>query len=160
MFTMWVICFFLERRTHITLCAQEHPSIKAIANYCLQKSSSDSAFNATLQALFSQTQHHVGFVFCERLINMPVQVIPHMYRMLTDELKRAIDDVSASALSPTFCSSFFPPSNNLTHLHISSSYLGHTISPLMKNLLSSMLHHGQMANRQGNLSAQNHPPNL
>lgn len=139
---------------------QEHLSIKAIANYCLQKSSSDSAFNTTLQALFSQTQHHVGFVFCERLINMPVQVIPHMYRMLTDELKRAIDDVSVAALSPTFCSSFFPPRTNLIHLRISSSYLGRTTSPLMKNLLSSMLHRDQTANRQGNLSAQNHPPNL
>ncbi|KAF9466937.1 p21-C-terminal region-binding protein-domain-containing protein [Collybia nuda] len=70
----------------------EHSSIKAIANYCLEKTTRDPAFNATLQALFSQTQHHVGFVFCERLINMPVQVIPHMYRMLVDELKRAINE--------------------------------------------------------------------
>ncbi|KAF8060830.1 p21-C-terminal region-binding protein-domain-containing protein [Lyophyllum atratum] len=70
----------------------EHPSIKAIANYALQKSSADPAFHATLQALFSQNQAHIGFVFCERLINMPVQVIPPMYNMLSKELQWAIDD--------------------------------------------------------------------
>ncbi|KAF5376969.1 hypothetical protein D9615_007236 [Tricholomella constricta] len=71
----------------------EHPSIKAIANYALQKTAAaDPAFHSTLQALFSQSQAHVGFVFCERLINMPVQVIPPMYSMLTKELQWAIDD--------------------------------------------------------------------
>ncbi|KAG6854206.1 hypothetical protein C0991_009519 [Blastosporella zonata] len=70
----------------------EHPSIKAIANYALEKSSADPAFHTTLQALFSQTQSHVGFVFCERLINMPVQVIPPMYNMLCKEMQWAIDD--------------------------------------------------------------------
>ncbi|KAF8227317.1 hypothetical protein L208DRAFT_1297567, partial [Tricholoma matsutake] len=71
----------------------QHPSIKAIANYCLQKSAIDPELHATLQALFSQDQHHVGFVFSERLINMPVQVVPPMYRMLSNEVKWAIDDV-------------------------------------------------------------------
>ncbi|KAG6856604.1 hypothetical protein H0H87_002696 [Tephrocybe sp. NHM501043] len=70
----------------------EHPSIKAIANYALEKSSADSSFHSMLQALFSQNQSHVGFVFCERLINMPVQVIPPMYNMLTKEMQWAIDD--------------------------------------------------------------------
>ncbi|RDB24579.1 Protein bcp1 [Hypsizygus marmoreus] len=70
----------------------EHPSIKAIANYALQKSSPDPAFHTALQGLFSQTQSHVGFVFCERLINMPVQVIPPMYNMLIKEMKWAVDD--------------------------------------------------------------------
>ncbi|KAK0204223.1 p21-C-terminal region-binding protein-domain-containing protein [Desarmillaria ectypa] len=71
---------------------KDHPSIKALARYFLDKSSTDPAFHATLQGLFSQTESHVGFVLCERLINMPVQVIPPMYRMLMDELKRAIND--------------------------------------------------------------------
>ncbi|GLB36746.1 hypothetical protein LshimejAT787_0310330 [Lyophyllum shimeji] len=70
----------------------EHSSIKAIANYALQKSSADPAFHATLQTLFSQNQRHVGFVFCERLINMPVQVVPPMYNMLTKEMQWAVDD--------------------------------------------------------------------
>ncbi|KAG6828857.1 hypothetical protein H0H92_006564 [Tricholoma furcatifolium] len=70
----------------------EHPSIKAIANYALQQTTADPAFHSTLQALFSQNQSHVGFVFCERLINMPVQVIPPMYNMLTKEMQWAIND--------------------------------------------------------------------
>ncbi|KAF8910830.1 p21-C-terminal region-binding protein-domain-containing protein [Mucidula mucida] len=70
---------------------KENPFIKALAAYCLEKSKMDSAFHTTLQALFSQTEKHVGFILCERLRNMPVQVIPPMYRMLTEEMKQAVD---------------------------------------------------------------------
>ncbi|KAE9396532.1 hypothetical protein BT96DRAFT_958173 [Gymnopus androsaceus JB14] len=66
---------------------QENPSIKALSSYFLQKSASSPALQASLQQLFSQTENHVGLVLCERLINMPVQVVPHMYRMLKDELE-------------------------------------------------------------------------
>ncbi|KAJ3785414.1 p21-C-terminal region-binding protein-domain-containing protein [Lentinula aff. detonsa] len=65
----------------------DDPSIKALVAYFLQKSSSNPALHASLQNLFSQTQNNVGLVVCERLINMPVQVIPPMYRMLKDELQ-------------------------------------------------------------------------
>ncbi|KAJ7644330.1 p21-C-terminal region-binding protein-domain-containing protein [Roridomyces roridus] len=34
----------------------------------------------------------LGLVICERLVNMPVQTVPPMYRMLTDELKWAVAD--------------------------------------------------------------------
>jgi protein BCP1 len=73
----------------------QHPSVKAIANHCLEKvaASGDQPFHTTLHALFSQNQQHVGLVICERLINMPVQVIPPMYKMLADELRRAMSDV-------------------------------------------------------------------
>jgi hypothetical protein len=36
---------------------------------------------------------HVGLVICERLVNMPVQVVPPMYRMLVDEIDAALRDV-------------------------------------------------------------------
>jgi len=75
---------------------QNHPSIKALIAYLLLKSASNVPFHATLQTLLGpaglDSSNHVGFVFCERLINMPVQVIPPMYRMLADEVKWAIDD--------------------------------------------------------------------
>ncbi|KAA1468314.1 hypothetical protein DENSPDRAFT_833560 [Dentipellis sp. KUC8613] len=75
---------------------KDHPSIKAIAAYTLLKSANNVPFHATLQSLIGatglETPNHVGFIFCERLINMPVQIVPHMYRMLTDEIKWAIDD--------------------------------------------------------------------
>ncbi|TFY60053.1 hypothetical protein EVJ58_g5386 [Rhodofomes roseus] len=72
---------------------QNHPSIKALTEYALAKSSADPAFHGALQNLLDPaSSSHVGFVFSERLINMPVQVMPHMYRMLTDEIQWALDD--------------------------------------------------------------------
>ena len=47
---------------------------------------------------------HVGLVICERLVNMPVQVVPPMYRMLVDEIDGALRDVR----SPSAPSFFFP----------------------------------------------------
>ncbi|KAF6751302.1 p21-C-terminal region-binding protein-domain-containing protein [Ephemerocybe angulata] len=68
----------------------EHPSIKALARYCLSKASDSPALHSTLQSLFSQSEKHVGLVICERLINMPVQVIPPLYNMLKDEVRNAV----------------------------------------------------------------------
>lgn len=65
--------------------AQENASIKALRDYILAKAPS-------VAPLLQQTDKHVGFVFSERLINMPVQVMPPMYRMLVDEMQWAIDD--------------------------------------------------------------------
>ncbi|KAF7297798.1 N-acetyltransferase domain-containing protein [Mycena kentingensis (nom. inval.)] len=71
---------------------QNHPSIAALAEYFLEKTAGDAAFNAALRAVFGGADTHVGLVLCERLINMPVQTVPPMYRMLSDELKRALDN--------------------------------------------------------------------
>ncbi|KAF8952692.1 p21-C-terminal region-binding protein-domain-containing protein, partial [Flammula alnicola] len=71
----------------------QNASIKAIANYLLSVTlAHDPAFHETLKALFSQSEAHVGLVLCERLVNMPVQVIPPMYTMLADEIKWANAD--------------------------------------------------------------------
>jgi protein BCP1 len=58
----------------------------------LTKSQGSSDFQSTLLALLCS--QHVGFVFSERLINMPPAIMPPMYRMLSDEIKWAINDVS------------------------------------------------------------------
>ncbi|KAL5535006.1 BCP1 [Sanghuangporus sanghuang] len=75
---------------------QNHPSIKALIQYVLQKSGSEPLLHVTLRSLLGpeglRSEKHVGFVFSERLVNMPVQVIPPMYRMLMDEIKWAVDD--------------------------------------------------------------------
>jgi len=75
---------------------QRNPAIQALNAYVLSKSSTDAAFHAVLQALLGpdglQTQNHVGFVLSERLVNMPVQVVPPMYRMLSDEIKWANEE--------------------------------------------------------------------
>ncbi|KAG6867967.1 hypothetical protein C0993_008928 [Termitomyces sp. T159_Od127] len=66
---------------------QAHPAMKALAHYVLEKAAADPAFHGALQALFSQSQTHVGLVLSERLINMPVQVVPPMYTMLANEMQ-------------------------------------------------------------------------
>ncbi|KAI0075925.1 hypothetical protein K474DRAFT_1663691 [Panus rudis PR-1116 ss-1] len=75
---------------------QNRPSMKAITEYVLQKSSPNPSLHNTLQNLLGptglQSQNHVGLIFSERLINMPVEIVPPMYRMLSDEIKWAIDD--------------------------------------------------------------------
>jgi len=92
-----------------TSILQQNPSIKAIANYLLSVTSTrDTAFHETLKALFSQSDAHVGLVLCERLVNMPIQVVPPMYNMLANEMKWAIDDVrwffsyDSCSATPTF----------------------------------------------------------
>lgn len=76
-------------------------------SYALAKSASNAAFNAALQSLLGeaglQSTNHVGFVFSERLINMPVQVVPPMYRMLSDEIKWANEEVSKLLAVSTPC---------------------------------------------------------
>ena len=79
---------------------QDNPAMKALIDYILSKSATEPAFHTTLSSILApktpvqdQAQAHLGLVLCERLINMPVQVIPPMYRMLVEEIKDAINDV-------------------------------------------------------------------
>lgn len=73
--------------------------MKALVNYVLLKSSPNPAFHTTLQELLGpaglQAANHVGYIFSERLINMPIQTVPPMYRMLGDEVKWALEEVSS-----------------------------------------------------------------
>ncbi|VDB99354.1 unnamed protein product [Peniophora sp. CBMAI 1063] len=80
---------------------KHNASIKALAEYALLKSQGDPAFSATLQSLLesSDASTRVGLIFSERLINMPVQVVPHMYRMLIDELQAAVTQNQSYAFS-------------------------------------------------------------
>ncbi|KAJ8509551.1 hypothetical protein ONZ45_g8287 [Pleurotus djamor] len=73
---------------------RDHPSIRALAEYILNKVSPDAAFQRTLSALLSpnETNRHVGLMICERLINMPVQTVPPMYKMLGNEVRWAVED--------------------------------------------------------------------
>jgi|SRR5712671_416458 len=72
---------------------QDNPSIKSIVDYVLLKSEPDPSFHSTLRTLLApDASSHLGFIFSERLVNMPVEVVPHMYRMLADEIQWACDD--------------------------------------------------------------------
>lgn len=78
---------------------RDSPAMRALIQYLLSKTSADLAFHSTLSSLLApktqvqnQVPPHVGLVLCERLINMPVQTVPPMYRMLIDEIQDAVAD--------------------------------------------------------------------
>jgi protein BCP1 len=78
----------------LTELVQDHPSIRALVQYLLQKLSPDAAFTSTLQSLLRNEGSHVGLIIGERVYNMPPQVMPPMYRMLQDEIGWAVDEAS------------------------------------------------------------------
>jgi protein BCP1 len=86
------ILLFLPDKQLNAVSLQDNPSIKAIAEYILSKSAGDPSLHDTLQTILGHDSAHLGFIFSERLVNMPVEVIPHMYRMLADEIQWACDD--------------------------------------------------------------------
>ncbi|KAG8732161.1 Mss4p nuclear export [Ceratobasidium sp. 428] len=76
---------------------KDHPSIKAIVSYLLEKVSPNSAASSTLGALLSpqalaSPNGHTGMIISERLINMPPQIMPPMYKMLGDEIQWAVEE--------------------------------------------------------------------
>lgn len=78
---------------------QTRPFVKTLLKYVLDKSSSDAKFHTTLQSLLGsdglKSENHVAFVFSERLVNIPVQIMPPMYKMLGEEIQWAIDEVGS-----------------------------------------------------------------
>lgn len=75
------------------------PSVKGILDYVLEKSKTSTEFNMVLRKLFDSKkttkdgskQLRVGLIISERMINMPVEVVPPMYKMLLNEMKSAED---------------------------------------------------------------------
>lgn len=83
-----------HNQTLLTVSLKDHPSVKSLTEYFLSKAKSNPALHAVLEdALASSSNNHVGLVLSERLVNMPVQVVPPMYSMLADEIKWAIEEV-------------------------------------------------------------------
>ncbi|KAG9120886.1 Mss4p nuclear export [Ceratobasidium sp. 392] len=76
---------------------KDHPSITAIVDYLLDKVAPNSAASSTLAALLSpqalgSSSGHTGLIISERLINMPPQIMPPMYKMLGDEIQWATEE--------------------------------------------------------------------
>lgn len=69
--------------------------MKQLKTYLLSKCQKDASLNTKLSSLLREdSEEHVGLLISERLINMPVQIVPQMYRMLVEEIGWAIEDVS------------------------------------------------------------------
>ncbi|KAL6450987.1 BCP1 Protein BCP1 [Candida maltosa Xu316] len=75
-----------------------NPGIKKLVEYVLLKTKNKTEFNIMLKKLLTigNTTNNTkklktGLIISERLINMPVEVIPPMYKMLLDEMEKAED---------------------------------------------------------------------
>jgi len=67
--------------------------IKQIKNYLIEKTKKNTNLNEKLVELLKDaSQFHIGLILSERLINMPVQIVPQMYKMLQEEIQWAIED--------------------------------------------------------------------
>lgn len=81
---------------------QEHadkPVIKELANYILSRSKPTHPLHAKLEKLLSPTaEGHTGLILTERLINVPTEIVPPMYKMLLEEITWAIEDVCLPTL--------------------------------------------------------------
>ncbi|KAF8545225.1 p21-C-terminal region-binding protein-domain-containing protein [Trichophaea hybrida] len=70
-----------------------HPAIKPLSAYILSKSASNPALHTTLKSLLSpDSPAQIGLILTERLINMPVQIVPPMYKMLLEEIEWALEE--------------------------------------------------------------------
>ncbi|KAI9291745.1 hypothetical protein K502DRAFT_308819 [Neoconidiobolus thromboides FSU 785] len=68
-------------------------SITQIRDYILSSSRNNQPLYNLLQALLAPgSTRHLGLLLNERLINMPVQIAPPMYKMLGEEIEWAIQD--------------------------------------------------------------------
>ncbi|KAI5954689.1 BCP1 [Candida jiufengensis] len=71
------------------------PSIKKLIDYILKKTKNQMEFNITLKKLLQpkdqKKSSRIGLIISERLINMPIEVVPPMYKMLLEEMRKAED---------------------------------------------------------------------
>lgn len=76
---------------------QTRTSINGLLDYIMEKTSKSTEFNMILRKLLdgnkstkdSSKQWRIGLIISERMVNMPVEVVPPMYRMLLREMENA-----------------------------------------------------------------------
>ncbi|KAF2719079.1 hypothetical protein K431DRAFT_122419 [Polychaeton citri CBS 116435] len=75
---------------------QQHrskPVIQQLAKYLVERSEGQGKPGEELKALLAEgSTAQVGLILCERLINMPAQVVPPMYTMLIEEMQWALQE--------------------------------------------------------------------
>eukprot|EP00842_Homolaphlyctis_polyrhiza_P003734 jgi/Hompol1/4361/HPOL_003595-RA len=67
------------------------PCVKQITDYILSKTKKNADAHSQLSSVIAKSSG-VGFVISERLINMPPQIAPPMFKMLLEEIEWAVED--------------------------------------------------------------------
>lgn len=68
------------------------PAIATIVKYLLERTATSPELEPLQGLLGSGSNASIGLLLTERLINLPVQVIPPMYKMLLEEIQWAIEE--------------------------------------------------------------------
>ncbi|CAN6658378.1 protein Bcp1p [Trichomonascus vanleenenianus] len=67
---------------------REKPAIKTLVDYFIKKTGRSPEFNRKLRRLFMPSSDaKVGLLICERVINMPVELVPPLYKIYSDDLE-------------------------------------------------------------------------
>lgn len=69
---------------------KDKPEIQKLKQYILQQTSKNPTLSPVAEAL--EGPNTVGLILTERLVNVPVEVIPPMYKMLEEEMDWAIEE--------------------------------------------------------------------
>lgn len=70
----------------------DKPCVKQLIDYFYQKTSRSTEYNMFLRKLLAKdSKLKVGLIISDRMINMPVEVVPPMYKMLLEEMAKAED---------------------------------------------------------------------
>ncbi|KAH7375193.1 BCP1 protein [Plectosphaerella cucumerina] len=68
------------------------PEIADLTKYISDKAQATEALAPVAQVLAADSGAQVGLVLSERLINMPTEIVPPMYKMLVEEIADAVED--------------------------------------------------------------------
>ena len=66
--------------------------VKALIDYIIRQASTNPALSLVADLLKAPDNTSVGLILTERLINIPSEVVPPMYRMLLEEISWAIEE--------------------------------------------------------------------
>ncbi|MCJ1472310.1 Mss4p nuclear export [Lambiella insularis] len=71
---------------------KEKPVVKCLIDYICRQASTNADLGPVAEALKPSSGTEVGLILTERLINIPSEVVPPMYRMLLEEISWAIEE--------------------------------------------------------------------
>lgn len=92
--------------------------ISNLSTYLLNRAksaSNQSLYNTLNQLLSSESSSQVGLLLGERLVNMPVVLMPHMLRFLLEELESASKSVSIPKYASSITKNTKGQAYNFTH---------------------------------------------
>jgi protein BCP1 len=73
---------------------KDKPVVQELTKYILARAQSSPGLYKKLKELLEESADmHAGLILTERLINVPAEIVPPMYKMLLEEITWAIEEV-------------------------------------------------------------------